>query len=60
MTYEFIVTVKSCPQDPSDPFDHQRYEVTTGEGEATARAVIADLWRDRSDLIAITLCPICP
>ena len=57
--YEFIVTVRSCPHDPADPFDHQAYTVTAQDA-VTARAVLTDLWRDRSDLIAITLCPVCP
>ena len=57
--YEFIVTVRSCPHDPADPFDHQAYTVTAQDA-VTARAVLTDLWRDRSDLIAITLCPVYP
>jgi hypothetical protein len=59
IAYEFIVTVRSCPHDPTDPFDHQWYTVSA-QDELTARAVLTDIWRDRSDLIAITLCPICP
>lgn len=59
IVYEFIVTVRSCPHDPTDPYDHQAYNVAAQDA-MTARAVLTDLWRDRSDLIAITLCPICP
>jgi hypothetical protein len=59
IVYEYVVTVRSCPHDPSDPFDHYNYEVDTDQPEWTARAIIRDLYRDRSDLIAITLRPIC-